>query len=100
MSWLWIIILSLIGIFVLVKLKRLVDAKQHITYKMLLVLLVLAVISIVYVKFKSGIDITSYKGFLSLWKSYYNWILSLGGNMKNIAGYAIHQNWAYNNTAY
>ncbi|MEM4271688.1 MAG: hypothetical protein QXD13_01195 [Candidatus Pacearchaeota archaeon] len=92
-------ILVIVGIFVLIKIKRLVDAKQHLAFTLLLILVILFVFSAVYVWMKTGINLKTYDGFISLGKTYFSWIGSAFSNLGKITGYAINQPWALNSSA-
>lgn len=98
MNFILVVAILLVGMIVLIKFKFLLSRKEHLIYKFLLVTIVLFIISIIYAWLKSGINPSSYEGFLGLGKMYFSWLGSLFGNIGSIGGYAMNHDWGLNST--
>ena len=91
-----LIIIGLLAVIILfVKAKEL---RHQYFYKGLAVLILLFLGSIAFVWITSGINISTYEGFLSLGKTYFGWLGSLANNLGNIGGYAVKHDWGVNST--
>ena len=90
-----IVVALLVLMVILVKFKEL---KHHFFYKALTVVILLFLGSIVFVWITSGINISTYDGFLSLGRTYFSWLGSLAGNVGSITGNVAEQDWGVNST--
>lgn len=52
------------------------------------------VFSIAYVYFTSGVNLTTFDGFISFIKFYVSWIVAIFSNTGKTVGYVINQNWS------
>ena len=91
-----IVIILLVAIVAYVKLT---EMRHHLFYKALVVVVVLFLGSIGYVWFRSDVSLSSYEGFLSLGKIYFNWFGSLIHNIRGISGQVTGYDWNVNSTA-
>jgi len=93
-----IILIIIALLVVLILYAKFSHAKTQWFYKGLGVVVFLFVVSMVYVWLKSGINLSSYEGFLSLGKTYFSWLGSLAGNIGSITGDAVKHDWGVNST--
>ena len=98
MNWIIVTIMIIVGIFILIKIKRLADTKQHIFFVLLVSLAIFLICSLTFVWLKSGISLKSYQGFIGLGKTYFSWLGGVFGNLGKITGNVINQNWGVNST--
>jgi energy-coupling factor transporter transmembrane protein EcfT len=94
-GWLLIAIGVLVLLVVLIKIK---EIRHHFVYRLIGILLIFVLATFVYIWIKSGINITTYEGFLQIGRAYYSWAASLFGNVGGITGYAVQQDWGLNST--
>jgi len=93
-----IILIVIALLVVLILYAKFSHAKTQWFYKFLAVVVFLFVVSMVYVWLKSGINLKSYDGFLSLGKTYFSWLGSLAGNIGSITGDVVKHDWGLNST--
>jgi hypothetical protein len=96
MNFIWIVIALLVVVVMYVKFKH---TRTQLFYKTLAVIAFLFVCSMCYVWLKSGVNLSSYEGFLSLGRTYFSWLGSFFGNIGSITGHAVDLSWGVNSTA-
>ena len=87
----WVIIAILVAVLWLFFKAR---HMKHRMYAVVVILLVLFIyVTGLSVLKSSESNLTTFKGFLSASKIYFNWLISLFKNVKTVAGNAIKMNW-------
>jgi len=90
---LFIIIVLIIAIWIFVELKRL----RHKIFAIFLILLIVFTYVSAAIIFKGKqIDFKTVPGVLEAGKIYFNWLLSVFGNLKTATTYAIKMDWGNN----
>jgi len=95
-----------IGIFVIVAIIYFFNSYQNkyqsfqgVLFNTILITLILFLLfGVGYVYKKTSPNFTDFEGFIGFFKSYVVWLKSFFGNLGNVAGYTVKQNWALNST--
>ena len=93
-----IILIIIALLVVLILYAKFSHAKTQWFYKGFGVVVVLFLVSVLYVWLKSGVNLSSYEGFLSLGKTYFNWLGSIAGNFGSITGNVVKHDWGLNSS--
>ena len=96
MNWFIIIltILAIIFLFIILKFK---EVRHKLGFIFILLLLIFFGFSVLQI-YQSGVDLKTFDGFVAATKLYFNWLANLFGNVADVSGYAIHQDWGVNKT--
>ncbi|HLA23506.1 MAG TPA: hypothetical protein VJZ93_03155 [Candidatus Nanoarchaeia archaeon] len=87
----WMIVFFLIiVVFLIIKL---INAKQNLVQRFVLLVFVLLTVSIGYTVFTNDIEISDSGDIIDLAKIYFSWVGSIFGNLKDITADAIHLDW-------
>lgn len=92
---LFIVAILVIGIWIIIEIKRL----RHKLFAIFLIALVLfAYISFTYALKGQDVDFKTVPGLVKGTKIYFSWLGSVFGNLKSISTYAVKQDWRINET--
>jgi hypothetical protein len=95
MNWWLIAVLVLIG-FLFFKYK---ENRHKFGLIAIILLLLFLVLSFGQLYFSNNMDLSTFDGIVSAGKVYVAWLGGAAGNVANIGGYAIKQDWQTNTTA-
>jgi TRAP-type uncharacterized transport system fused permease subunit len=93
-GWVLIGVAVLLVLFIL----KFKEIRHKVGFLMILLVILFLGASAFHVYSKNDIDIQTFDGLMTMTKLYFNWLGGLFGNVKDISGYAIKQDWGTNST--
>lgn len=88
-----ILLLGILTVIIVIFLLEFKDMRNRMMYYGLAILILFFACTFAYVCFRSGANIGSFQGFIGAGKLYMSWLSSFFGNIGDVTGYAIKQNW-------
>ena len=93
-SWIVIVILILVSLFLL----EFKDIKHRFFLFIIIIFLLFLFVSLSIVYFNYDLDLKSFDSLVKSGKIYFTWVSNFFSNFKDISGYAVKHNWGVNST--
>lgn len=93
--WLFIAVI----VVVLVLLFKLRELRHHISLVLIVLVLFFFAITFASVYSKNQVDLSTFEGMTKISQVYFSWLASVGQNLVHIGGYAVKQDWSFNETS-
>lgn len=94
--WIWFWVAAVV--VVLLVAFKFKEIKHKFGLVTITIILIFLVFSFMQVYRTNNVDLSTFDGVTAVGKLYFSWLGNMFGNLANIGGYAIHQNWGINLT--
>jgi TRAP-type uncharacterized transport system fused permease subunit len=85
-------------VVVLVLLFKLRELRHHIVLVLVVVVLFFFAITFASIYNQNKVDLTTFEGMSTITQVYFGWLSTVGENLLEVGGYAVKQEWGFNET--